>query len=229
MAEDQVKQDANSTPLDGLSSLAKAALAIGTSSAIFYRAGGNIMVSEELNRAYRFRNALMLAINKTGGLQATLPEWKQRGLRWRDLWNDTASQSTEDYKFNERTSTIFDLLRKRYEFDQTDDIRREIRAELYHDDILGPIFSSKEFKELPTDLKDQLHDYLERAYGFRNQPARLQELRNKMSGELLKHKELADKFLEEMQDRIHEVPFSKSDIGYEHATDELWSYSQLNK
>ena len=229
MAEDQVKQDANSTPLDGLSSLAKAALAIGTSSALFYRAGGDIMVSEELNRAYRFRNALMLDINKTGGLQATLPEWKQRGLRWRDLWNDTASQSTEDYKFNERTSTIFDLLRKRYEFDQTDYIRREVGAELYHDDILGPIFSSKEFKELPTDLKDQLHDYLERAYGFRNQPARLQELRDKMSGELLKHKELADKFLEEMQNRIHEVPFSKSDIGYEHATDELWSDSQLNK
>lgn len=229
MAEDQVKQDANSTPLDGLSSLAKAALAIGTSSALFYRAGGDILVSEELNRAYRFRNALMLDINKTGGLQATLPEWKQRGLRWRDLWNDTASQSTEDYKFNERTSTIFDLLRKRYEFDQTDDIRRQVGAELYHDDILGPIFSSKEFKELPTDLKDQLHDYLERAYGFRNQPARLQELKNKMSGELLKHKELADKFLEEMQDRIHEVPFSKSDIGYEHATDELWSDSQINK
>ena len=100
MAEDQVKQDANSTPLDGLSSLAKAALAIGTSSALFYRAGGDILVSEELNRAYRFRNALMLDINKTGGLQATLPEWKQRGLRWRDLWNDTVSQSTEDYKFN---------------------------------------------------------------------------------------------------------------------------------
>ena len=229
MAEDQVKQDANSTPLDGLSSLAKAALAIGTSSALFYRAGGDILVSEELNRAYRFRNALMLDINKTGGLQTTLPEWKQRGLRWRDLWNDTVSQSTEDYKFNERTSTIFDLLRKRYEFDQTDDIRREIGAELYHDDILGPIFSSKEFKELPTDLKDQSHDYLERAYGFRNQPARLQELKNKMSGELLKHKELADKFLEEMQDRVHEVPFSKSDIGYEHATDELWSDSQINK
>lgn len=229
MAEDQVKQDANQTLSDGLSSMAEAALAVGAGAAVLYRAGGNVLFSDDLNRIYRFKNALAFDINKTGNLRADLDVWKQRFIDARDLWNNTAVQTSDDFKFGEKSSSIFDLLERRYEFEQNDEIKRSIGHELYKNDILNSLFTNEQFKNLPTDLKDQLHDLLEHAYNFRNQPARLQELRNSMTGELLKHKDLANKLLDQLQERINETPFSKTDIGYHTGEGQLWGDLDSNK
>ena len=228
MAYDQVKDDANQNNQDGLSTIATAALAIGAGAAVFYRAGGNVLFSDELNRIYRFKNALAFDINKTGELRAGLDVWKQRAIDARNLWNNTEKQSPEDFKFGERSSSIFDLLEKRYDFQQDDKIKRSIGYDLYRSDILDPIFSSEQFNKLPIDLKDQLHDLLEKAYNFRNQPAQLQNLRNSMTGELLKHKEVANALLDQLQERIRSTPFSKRDIGY-NVGSQLWDEVELNQ
>lgn len=229
MAYDQVKQDANQTPLDGLSSIAETALAVGAGAAFLYRAGGDVLFSDDLNRLYRFKNALAFDINKTGTLRAGLDVWKQRAIDARDLWKATGQQTTEDFKFGEKASSIFDLLAKRYEFEQNDAIKRSVGRELYRSDILDPIFSSEQFNKLPTDLKDQLHDIIERAFTFRNQPARLYNLKNSITGELLKHKDIVDKVFDQLQERVAELPFSKTDIGYSVHTDQLWGDLDANK
>lgn len=228
MAEDRTKQDANQTPLDGLSSLGNAALATGAGTAFLYRAGGDSLFSDSLNRLYRFKNALLLDINKTGELRADPNVWLDRMSRWKDLWKNTSMQSPEDFKFNPKVSSVFDLLKKRFDFDQTETMKRSIASELYRSDVLDPIFSDEVFKKLPTDVQDQLHDFLNRAYRFRNSPAQLQELKNGMSGELLKYKDLADKLFDEVQDRAHALPLTKRDTTYR-AGDMIWSDLSENK
>ena len=199
---DEVKENGQQTISDSLQSIGTAALATGAGAAVFYRIGGDKLVSDPLNkinRVWEQRNEIL----GNGPLQRTSSEWMDVLNKTLETFRNTPARSSEDFLFNPMHNTVIDNIVKAYQLELSPG---EIKAKMYASEINTYVTNSSLFRSLSKDIQEEIIDKLPGIIANAEDPSKIASMQDSLTGLLGRNKNVFQDIVQLVQKRRQEIP-----------------------
>lgn len=203
--EDIVKQEGQQTISDSLQSIGEAALAMGAGAALFYRTGGQYLVSDQLNRLNRAMSKLDARIGNDP-LQRSVSEWLEIAKESKDIFKNEPTRSAEDFLLTPMRSNILSNLAEAY---QLRNGQSRLGVTMYASELGKLVEDSEVFKSLPFNVQEEVRDILPKIIRAGGDEGRMIALRTTVTGSLAQSPDVLNAILNIVSDAKEKLPLSQ--------------------
>ena len=182
---DKVKQNATQSAFDSAIQTGEAALALTAGAALFYRTNGAYLLSDGINRLYRFQAAASTA--STDPLVTPIENYVNTVQR---AWKQSAGSVPNDYTFDYTNSNPINSILKANDIAQNPSLLYKQYYNQHY--LIDPIVKSNRLDNLPKDVRNQIVDLIPKIEQNSYSSAGVQDIKQMLVGPAKQYSYIVD-------------------------------------